>query len=340
VSSNLLSGKNISRSRNAITASVALAAAGLFTSACSQSRHAPEEKYYLVGSNIKLQYWQKAGAGLDSAAGKLGIHAEFVGPDSYNPKEQLEAFRRAVAKKPSGIMISASDKTLLNEDINAAVAAGIPVITMDSDAPDSHRLFFVGTNNYQAGVMGGRTLVQKLGRKGNVVVFTIPAQENLIDRLKGYQDAIANTDIKIVQTIDDRGDPTVAFDKTTEIIEKKEKVDAFVCMDSTAGSEVAEALSRKNIQGKIIIAMDTNEGTLGWIEKGMIAATIGQKPFTMAYFGLHLLDDLYHHKPASIDGKWAQDLESPFPSAVDTGSSLIDQSNLSLIRKPGAAASK
>jgi ribose transport system substrate-binding protein len=70
----------------------------------------------------------------------------------------------------------------------------------------------------------------------------------------------------------------------------------------------------------------------------VIAATIGQKPYTMAYYGLHLLDDLHHNKPPSLDGKWEQDLEAPIPSAVDTGSTLIDQSNLSLIRKPAGAA--
>ena len=314
--------------------SIALGVAVLFTSSCSQSRHAPEEKYILVGNNIKVPYWQEAAKGLEGASSKLGIRADFVGPETNNPKEQLEAFKKAVAGKPTGIMVSAADATLMNDAINAAVAAGIPVITMDSDAPASHRLFFVGTNNYQAGFMGGRTLVQKLGRKGNVVVFTIPAQANLIDRLKGYQDAIANTEIKIIETIDDHGDATVSFDKTTELVEKsKLKIDAFVCLDSTAGAQVAEVLDRKKVQGKIIIAMDTDEDTLKWVEKGAIAATIGQKPYTMAYYGLHLLDDLHHHKPQPLDGGWTNVLEAQVPSAVDTGASLIDQSTLKLLPK-------
>jgi ribose transport system substrate-binding protein len=284
-----------------------------------------------------LPYWQAAAKGLKGASAQLGVRAEMVGPETYDPKEQREAFRRAVGQKPTGIMVSVADPEVMNAEINSAIAAGIPVITMDSDAPASHRLFFIGTNNYQAGLMGGRTLVQKMGKRGSVIVFTIPAQENLIERMKGYQDAIANTDIKIVKIIDVRGDPTIAFDKTMEIIEKGDlKADAFVCMEATAGNEVAEAVNRKKLQGKTIIAMDTDEGTLNWIEKGMIAATIGQKPFTMAFYGLRALDDLYHHKPANMNGKWAQDLEAPIPAAVDTGSSLIDSSNLNLIRKPAS----
>jgi ribose transport system substrate-binding protein len=138
-----------------------------------------------------------------------------------------------------------------------------------------------------------------------------------------------------VQTVDIQGDPGTAFDKTLEIIEKsKLNVDAFICTEATAGPGVADALGRRHVTGKLIVAMDTNEDTLGFIEKGVIAATIGQKPYTMAYYGLHLLDDLHHNQPQPLDGQWAQNLESKVPSAVDTGSTLIDQSNLSLIRKP------
>ena len=84
--------------------------------------------------------------------------------------------------------------------------------------------------------------------------------------------------------------------------------------------------------------MDTDDGTLEWVEKGGIAATVAQKPFTMAYYGLRLLDDLHHNKPAKMDTNWSQDLHALMPSVIDTGSSLIDRSNVAAIRKGGAAA--
>lgn len=323
-------------SNHAATGAALAATTLLLTSSCSQSRHAPEERYVLVATNTKLAYWQAAAKGLSEAAARLGIKAEMVGPETYSPSEEHDAFRKAVAAKPSGIMVSVADPQLLTDDINSAIAAGIPVITMDSDAPASKRLFFVGTNNYQAGVMGGHTLVQKLGRKGNVIVFTIPAQSNLTERIRGYHDAIANTDIKIVRTVDMKGDAALAFDEMTELIEKsKVQVDAFVCTEATAAAQVAEVLDRKKLTGKTIIAMDTDDETLKWIEKGAIAATIGQKPYTMAYYGLHLLDDLHHAGPKTLDGDWTRSLESQVPAGVDTGSSLIDQSNVGLLRKPG-----
>lgn len=306
----------------------------LLASGCSNSRHETTETYYLVASNIKLPYWQAAVAGLERAASDLRVKAELVGPETYSTQEQRDMFRDVVSKKPEGIMVSAADPELMKGEINAAIAAGIPVITLDSDAPGSQRLFFIGTNNYQAGVTGGKLLAQRLNGKGNIIVFTIPAQANLAERLRGYESVLADTQIKVVQEVDVRGDPTIAFDKTMEIIDsKKLNVDGFVCLEATAGKEVADVLARRKVQGKTIIAMDTDEGTLDWIEKGGIAATVAQKPFTMAYYGLRVLDDLHHNKPANLAANWSQDLRALMPSVIDTGSSLIDRTNAGAIRK-------
>ena len=309
----------------------------LLASGCSNSRHESTETYYLVASNIKLPYWQAALSGLDRAAGDLKVKAQMVGPATYNTQEQRDMFRDVVGKKPAGIMISAADPELMKSEINAAIAAGIPVITLDSDSPGSQRLFFIGTNNYQAGITGGQVLAKHMNRKGNIVVFTITAQNNLAERLRGYEAALAYTDIKVLQTVDVRGDPALAYDKTVEIIESgKLKVDGFVCLEATAGKQVADVLARRKVQGKTIIAMDTDEGTLDWIERGAIAATVAQKPFTMAYYGLRVLDDLHHNKLAKLDANWSQDLQSLVPSFIDTGSSLIDSTNVRTIRKAAA----
>ena len=74
--------------------------------------------------------------------------------------------------------------------------------------------------------------------------------------------------------------------------------------------------------------MDTDPDTLEWIRKGVIVATVSQKPYTMAYFGLMMLDHLYHQKLTNLQANWATDGFAPIPSFVDTGSTLIDKSNV------------
>ena len=310
--------------------SLLLVLALIFGWAGCASQHSADENYYLVTTNKQIPYWQTAGAGFLHAATQMKVKAEFVGPDTYDPKaEQLE-FEKLLQGKPTGILVSPASGQLMRTDIDQAIAAGIPVITIDSDSVDSKRLFFIGTNNYQAGVMGAKVAAAQMRGKGNVVIFTMPGQANLDDRLRGYRDTFASyPELKIVRLVDIHGDPRVAFDTTEQIIgQKKEKVDGFVCLEALAGKEVGEVLDRYHVTGKTVVAMDTDPDTLDWIKKGVIAATVAQKPYTMSLVGLEMLDDLYHHKLRSLQQNWAQDPFSPLPAFVDTGATLIDKSNV------------
>jgi len=163
-----------------------LTASMLTLLSCGGSQHSADEKYYLVATSVKIPYWQQAYAGLSKAAAQLQVKAEMVGPDVYDPKVEHAEFQRILGKKPSGIMVQVGDPGVLKEDIDAAIGQGIPVITIDSDAPATKRLLFIGTDNYKAGVMGAEVLLDKLHGKGNVVVYTIQGQANLNERLHGY----------------------------------------------------------------------------------------------------------------------------------------------------------
>jgi ribose transport system substrate-binding protein len=291
-----------------------------------KSRHDATEVYYLVTTNTKIPYWVEASAGLDAAAKDLGVRAQTIGPDTYDPQGEKEALLRAVHQNlpPTGFLVSAADPDLMREAIDAAVSAGIPVITIDADSPKSKRQFFIGTNNYQAGQIGGDIVAKELNGKGTVVVYSLPAQANQDERLEGYKRAFARQPgIKISQVIDIHGEPVKAFDTTREFVDKKTIPDAFVCLESQSCAEIADALDRANVRGKTIVAMDTIDGTLSWIRKGMIRATIAQKPYTMAYYGVRAIDDLHHNKPVSVEGS-----RSSVPVFVDTGATVVDKSNV------------
>ena len=293
------------------------------------SAHDSGEYYVFVAANLQVPYWQTAGAGFAKAAAQFKVRTDYLGPNTYDPQAERDALDKAVQQKATGILLGVTDPALLKDSIDKAISAGVPVVTMDSDAPASQRLFFIGTNNYQVGVTGGQRLAQELKGKGNVVVFTMPDQHNLQDRLRGYRDALERTGIKITRVVDIQGDPRIAFDTTTQIIGKeKDQVDAFVCLEAQSGKEVAGVLDSYKIMGKVVMAMDTDLETLQWIQRGGIAATIAQKPYTMAFVGMQMLDNLYHHKPSSLLTDWSKDSFAPIPSFVDTGSSLIDKSNV------------
>ena len=315
-----------------------LVAAGI--AGCAKPPHDPEENFVLVSANLAVPYWKTAQSGFFAAAAKLKVKAETVGPSDYNPQAQVEEFRKAVRRKPAGILVSVADPVLMKPEIDAAIAAGIPVISIDSDAPESKRLFSIGTNNYQAGLAGGARAAKLLNGKGNVIVFTMPGQRNLDERLKGYKDAFADhPGIKITDIIDIKGDPRITFDKTNEIMgTRKDSINGFICLEALSGREVATVLERYKIKGKVVVAMDTDDRTLEWIDKGWIDATISQKPYSMAYIGLMMLDFLHHNKLDNLDHNWREDSAAPIPLFVDTGQMLVDKENLGAFREANKAA--
>jgi ribose transport system substrate-binding protein len=323
--------------RVSVIALLSLAVFGL--TSCQTPYHEQEEHYFFVASNVNLPYWQEAQAGLTDAAKQMGVKAELIGPDKFDPQEQLKAFQKAVESKPSGIMISVTRPELLQDAINNAIAQGIPVITVDSDAPNSKRVMFVGTDSYRAGEESGKRMADLLKGKGQVVVITIPGQLNLDERARGVNEALKKyPGIKIAQTIDDNGDPRVANDSMSALLKAKAKIDGIICLEASGGSGAAEALHRLDIKIPIV-GFDKDPETLDWIDRDGITATVTQKPYVMAYYALKFADDL-HHNAVHEFKDWRIAPASPMPTFVDTGTAVLDKSNVKVFRDALAAHPK
>src|SRR3984885_6710381 len=248
------------------------------------TRHSKSEQYYLIATNTAVPYWESAANGFAAAGTEYGVSVDTRGPAGLNPQAEVDEFKAMVARKPAGILVSVANSQLMTPEIDAAIAAGIPVITIDSDAPESKRLFFIGTNNLEAGRLGGHRVAAQLNGKGNVVFFTNPGQPNLDERLKGYKDVFSGyPGIKVLDVFDIKGDSGNAMDKARDYLGQTgaQKVDAMVCLESASGRDVAEALKRAHSPGTILVAMDVDQGTLQLVKDGTIDSTIAQKPYTM-----------------------------------------------------------
>lgn len=317
-----------------------LAMGATLTMGCA--RHSNKEVYYLISANQALPYWQTAAAGFKQAAAQYGVTARVDGPDGYDAKAEADTLTKAIAAKPAGILISVADVATVQPGINAAVSAGIPVITVDSDAVGSRRLYFIGTNNLEAGRLGGREVIAKLGGRGNVVFFTIAGQNNMDERLKGFKDVFSTRpEIKIVDVVDIKNDPVSAFDKVQQYmaLTGDKKINAYVCLDSASGKPVADAVARDK-SGQIVVTWDVSQDTLNAINAGTIDATVAQKPYTMGFVGLKALDEVYHYPPKDLTKDYAADPFSQYPTFVDTGTSLVDKNNVDLYLAAAAAQAK
>ena len=323
--------------RVGVVAVSCLAVIGL--ASCQTPYHEQEERYVFVASNVNLPYWQEAQAGLTDAAKQLGVKSELTGPEKFDPQEQLRAFQKVVESKPAGIMISVTRPELFQDAINAAIAQGIPVITVDSDAPNSKRIMFVGTDNFRAGGESAKRMADILKGQGQVVVITIPGQLNVDERLRGVNETLKKyPGIKIVQAIDDKGDPRVANDNIAALLKAKAKIDGIIALEASGGSGAAEALHRLDVKIPIV-GFDKDPETLDWIDRDGITATVTQKPYVMAYYALKFADDLHHN--AVHDFKdWRTAPAPPMPTFVDTGTAVVDKSNAKVFREALAAHPK
>jgi ribose transport system substrate-binding protein len=317
--------------------------AGMILASCGDEYHQKDERYVFISTSMNLPYWQEAQAGFRDAGKGLGVKVDFAGPDAFSPEQELDALQKAIEQKPAGILLSASRVDMFRSAIDGAIGQGIPVICIDSDAPNSKRLMFIGTDNFRAGTESGKRMGEILKGKGNVVVVSIPGQFNLDERVRGVNEALKKyPGIKIIQTIDDKGDARSANDQISAMLGKgaKEKVDGIICLEASGGGGAAEALHRLDQTGKIpIVAFDKDPETLDFVAQGAIAATIAQKPYVMSYYGLKFLDDL-HHNAIHEFKDWATAPAAPMPTFVDTGTAVVDKTNLTAFREALAAHPK
>ncbi len=315
--------------RSAITFSLLVLAVAISLDSCQKSRHDESERYVFVASNIRLPYWERQRSGYMESARGMKVKAEFIGPDSYDPNAELEAFQKAVASRPSGILVSPARPELFQDAINAAVQAGIPVICVDSDSPGSQRLMFIGTNNYRAGLESGEQIAELMHGHGSLVLITIPGQYNLDERARGVQDALKKSpSIHISNIVNDSGVSQLAADNLSMLLQNRAPIDAILCLEASGGPGAAKALDSVGMAGKIpLVAMDANPETLDWISKGVIYATVAQKPYSMGFYGLRMLDDLHHNVVHQFQD-WRTAPTSPLPRVIDTGTAVVTSRNV------------
>src|SRR5215831_2302377 len=296
---------------------------------CQKAYHQENERYVFVASNIKLPYWERQRAGFMDSANVLKVKAEFTGPDRYDPDAELKAFQDAYASHPSGILVSPARPEIFKDAINAAVEAGIPVICVDSDSPGSQRLLFIGTNNFRAGIESGEQIAELMHGHGTLVLITIPGQFNLDERARGVEQALKKyPSIHIGNIVNDSGVSQLATDNLSTLLQNRAPMDGILCLEASGGPGAAKALDAVRMAGKIpLVAMDANPETLDGISKGVIAATVAQKPYTMSFYGLRMLDDLHHNVVHQFQD-WRTAPTSPLPHVIDTGTAVINAKNV------------
>ena len=134
-------------------------------------------------------YWSVVKNGMDDAAKTLGVKAEYLAPETFDMAKMAQMIDAAAASKPDGLVVSIPDPAALGGPVKDAVAAGIPVIVIDSGGSKLTRelggLLYLGQTEYEAGVMAGER-VKTLGVTKAVCVNHEVGNVSLDDRCAGF----------------------------------------------------------------------------------------------------------------------------------------------------------
>lgn len=299
-----------------------------------QAKVAPKDQLYIEVSALgNLDYFYDHKMGMQMVGKELGVRTEYVGPAEYDMNAMVAAFEQAIAKKPQGLVVVGFEPSL-NSIVDKAVGLGIPVVTVDADLPGSKRLAFVGTGNFNAGVVGGTKLATLIGGKGKVAIMTKPGQSNLEERIAGYKAALAKfKDIDLVQIADTQSDPTVAAQAAAALLQKFPDLAGFGCVEAAGGAGAATAVREAKKAGKVkIVSMDRGNEILDAIKEGVISASVAQQTALMPYYATTILYNLYNSKVAITSNNKAANVLG-IPVTVDTGAVVIDSSNYTYFKR-------
>jgi ribose transport system substrate-binding protein len=283
--------------------------------------------YFEISALGAASYFYDHKEGLRLAGEQLGVQTQYKGPSDLNIQAMIQAMDLAVSQNPGGIMVVGFEESL-NDAVNKAVAAGIPVVTVDSDLPNSKRVAFVGTGNFDAGFRGGTRLAELVGGKGRIAILTKVGQPNLEERVRGYREALAKfPGIELVRVADTKSEVPMAAQAAAAVLSSIPDLAGFGCVEAAGGAGAATAVKEANRPGKVkIVAMDRDNDILTYIQNGIIDATVVQQTMLMPYYGLMILYQLNHFNiPISSDNKAAG--ISAAPRVIDTGTILVDKSN-------------
>lgn len=254
------------------------------------------------------------------AGQELGVKIEWVASAKADAAEQIQVIEGLISKKVDGLLIAANDPNALNDVIKKATDAGIKVATFDSDAADSSRIFYTGTDNYLAGKKSGELMVEKVKDSeeikcailtGNLGAF------NLEERIRGFKDAIEGSNITVtsIQSCEDD------INKAVQVIEQYTKANADLNAWFFAGGwPLFAPPANLEILGEfakncgVTVAVDSFYPMLQYVKNGYVDNLVGQRFDSMGDIGVKML-----YK--AIKGEEVEDF-------YDTGLDLIDKDNI------------
>ncbi len=231
--------------------------------------------------NNAATFWTIARSGCDDAAKALGnVAVDFRIPGNGQASEQQQILNDLVAAGVDGIAVSPIDPANQTDFLNK-IASQTLLICHDSDAPESKRVCYIGTDNFAAGQEAGKLIKEALPNGGKIMVFVGSMDaENAKNRFGGIKKELEGSNVQIVDVRTDETDQARAQKNAEDTLVKYPDISCLVGLWNYNGPAILNAVRAAGKAGQVkIVCFDENDETLEGVEKGDIFGTVVQQPY-------------------------------------------------------------
>lgn len=237
-------------------------------------------------------FWSVVKNGVDAAAKDMRVTVEYQAPQTFDMVAMKQLIDAAVASKPDGLVVSIPDADALGDSIRAAVAAGIPVISMNSGSDVAKGLGImnhVGQTEYEAGYGGGERMAASGATKA-ICVNQELGNVALDLRCQGFTDAMTAAGGSATVLAVELADPIDAQQRIAAALQSSPDVDGVLTLGPTGSAPAMAALEAMGMMGTIKLAtFDLSPEVLAAIRDGKMLFAIDQQQYEQGYLPIVLL---------------------------------------------------
>ena len=236
------------------------------------------------------EFWEMLLSGVNAAAEEYGVELTTVTSSTETAiDEQIALIESVIADRPDVMILSAADYDRCAEVTERAIAAGIKVVSLDTDVNAEGRDCFVASNNYQIGVDMGTQLAQYLPAGGKIAVIQhMLTTTSGTGRTQGALDALSHfPNIEVLGVYCCENNMEKAQRITSQLLTEHPDIAGFVCTNEVCNVGAANTLVDMELGGKVyLVGCDNSQRQIQFLEQNVIQAIVVQRPFNMGYLAV------------------------------------------------------
>ena len=295
---------------------LALALGGCAAAAPTGARH----RVAIVAKSTRTEFWLSVFAGAQAAAAEYNVELDISGPETEEDYEtQNRMVAEAVDAGAEALVFSAIDYENNAAAIDAAAAAGVRIVAIDSNVDSAAVQTYIGTDNYAAGQMAAQAALDAVDGELTVGIVNYDiSSANGQERERGARDLFeASGRAQVAARINTLAEAGRAQADTEELLRAHPDINVLLAFNEPTSVGAAAAVAAQDLSDTVfLVGFDSNLATVEGLQNGSVDALIVQNPYAMGYLGVESAYRLLSGQGGSL------------APTVDTATSIVDLENL------------